>query len=91
MQNANLKFDRFDLVEVAIRENPKFKIFTGRMRVDKFPFYLRLLDAEASGADIAMMASALSLHEAKSLGRKNMRDGLGAAHNLRDRDYRLIP
>lgn len=62
-----------------------------RTRVVMFPLYLRLLDAEASGADVDTMTTVLPPRISATHARQNVRNGLKAAKKLRDRDYLFIP
>ena len=65
-----------------------------RNQINKFPYYLRLLDAEASGADPKTMAAVLLSDQEDEhpdyRASKNIRYGLKRARRLRDRDYRFI-
>jgi hypothetical protein len=60
-----------------------------RVREPNYPLYLRLLDAEASGAKVREMADILIPdHEGgREAAVKNVRDGLKAAKQLRDGGY----
>ncbi len=77
------------------RKNDAFEPIEKRTRLNKFQFYIRLLDAEVSGAKAGEMAAVLLPNRDNSYpdygADKNIRDGLKAAQKLRDRDYRYIP
>ncbi len=77
------------------KKNEAFEPIEKRNRLDKFQLYIRLLDAKVSGAKAGEMAAVLLPNRDNSYpdygADKNIRDGLKAAHKLRDRDYRFIP
>lgn len=77
------------------KKNDAFEPIEKRNRLDKFQLYIRLLDAEVSGAEAGEMAAVLLPNRDNSYpdygADKNIRDGLKAAQKLRDRDYRFIP
>lgn len=66
-----------------------------RFRPDKYPIYLRLLDAESCAASLDDMASEIYPGKSNSYpeyqGRDAARKALQAAERYRDSDYRLIP
>ena len=65
-----------------------------RNQINKFPYYIILLDADASGADPKTMAAVLLSGQEDEhpdyRASKNIRYGLKRARRLRDRDYRFI-
>ncbi len=70
------------------------KVATARNHVEKWPFYLRILDAEAAGAADREIASAL-FPETKDeypdhSARQQVKNDRRAAHRLRDGEYRYI-
>ena len=65
-----------------------------RYQIKKFPYYIRLLDAEVSDADVKTMAACLLPNQENEhpeyRASKNIQQGLARAKRLRDRDYRFI-
>ncbi|MCH7793910.1 MAG: hypothetical protein IH900_02035 [Proteobacteria bacterium] len=65
-----------------------------RNQIKKFPYYIRLLDAKASDADVKTMAACLLPEQENEhpefRADKNIRQALSSAKRLRDRDYRFI-
>jgi len=65
-----------------------------RNQITKFPYYIRLLDADASGVDKKTIAACILPDQENEhpeyRASKNIRQGLARAMRLRDRDYRFI-
>lgn len=81
-------------VEALIKEKAVKYQQSKRMRVTNFKNYLRLLDAEFSGASTREMAGAIYPEKVnifpEYLGNASVRDALGAAKRLRDEKYYFI-
>lgn len=74
----------------------KIKPYAKRARPDKYPLYLRALDAVHAKADTGLMVAAFfpGQDDDASTGfgaSRRLRETLETAERLRDHDYRLIP
>jgi hypothetical protein len=77
------------------KEHSGLETIEKRIHSAKFPEYLRLLDAEVSGADFKAMARVLLPKKVNDYpdynASKTIRNRLTAAKKLRDQDYLFIP
>lgn len=78
-----------------LAEKGAFNVRNPRKRLNKFPVYLRVLDAEACGVSISEMTPVLNKDAANSPpdkgADKTVRKWLNAAHQLSNIGYRFIP
>ena len=80
--------------KLALKELDDLEPIENRNQIDKFPYYIRLLDADASGVDAKTIAAVLRPNQENEYpdyrASKNIRQGLKRARRFRDHDYRFI-